>query len=385
MMPVRRCHDPVAVVGVDARRDPGDVAFRGRPIALQRGVIRLVAQMRPAVLAPFEPHRIRLAADPALRRVFVVVAGAVEHHQRAIVLDMRAVAMADGLQRQMRAAIGEHRVARVHLVRPERRRGPGDVLHMPGFGAALRPHQVVHAAAFVQVRALRVGSGDAAADMYPLGEHTPTVRVDCGQVDAGLLLPGAAFVAADVRGAVVVEEQAGVDARPAVHPDRVGPAGVRVAGGQDHVAAVHVGDDQIVRAVVPAQRGRVDALAVAHRVVGELFRAVHRIADQAPVFAVLTLPDRQPGEELERAVDHQVPALGLLADRGIREESGGDAPRLRDVEQGHSACSLRAVYGSGIVDRTAADHRTIGPRRSCQFSPSSRARAAAKTSATSGS
>ena len=163
---------------VDARCDPCDLMLQGLAATVERAIVGLVGKIGPTVL-PREPHSIRLTAKPALGRILVVVARAMEHHQGSIGIEMGAIAVADGLQGQMCAAVGDQRIARIHLVRPSRTGRAGDVLHVPGFRAAFGPHKIVCATALVHVRAFRIRSGDAPADALTFGQHG-----SCGDIDA---------------------------------------------------------------------------------------------------------------------------------------------------------------------------------------------------------
>ena len=96
---------------------------------------------------------------------------------------------------------------------------------------------------------------------------------------------------------------------------------MRIVGGEDHVAFVDVGDDQIVSAVMVAQRRRVDALAVAHGFIGELGLSVHCVADTPPMLAVGAFEHGQSRKEFEGTVDHVIRTLRGFADGRIRMET----------------------------------------------------------------
>lgn len=256
----------------------------------------------------------------------MVVPGSVEDHQGTVLIESGAVTVTNGLKGQVGAPVGDQGVARTHLVRACGRGGTGHVLHVASLGASLRPHQIVEPIPLVHVGPLRICPGGPSADSLPLRQDCPRAHIQTGQVDTGdlpitFLVNLVAFIAADVDGSIVIEEEGGVDTGPPLDPQRIGPSLVGIRRGHDHGPLVDVGDNQVEQAIMPAQGGSVNAPAVAHALAGELGGAVHGVPYQGPMLPVTTLVFGKPREILERAVDQEVAARRGPADGRVRVES----------------------------------------------------------------
>ena len=167
--------------------------------------------------------------------------------------------------------------------------------------SALGDHQVIPAVLFVHVRPLGAASPRAAPDDLAPAEQTPCREVDLGQMDLARALRRQ-----EIRLSVVVEEEVRVDAALA-HIDRVGPFARRVLRRDVKIpAAGHVGRDHVERAVVVADRRRVDAIPHADVLQAGLRGTCDAVADLLPVDQVLAVMDRHAGEIAERAVHHVV-------------------------------------------------------------------------------
>ena len=136
------------------------------------------------------------------------------------------------------------------------------------------------------------------------------------------------------------------------HPDRLGPRARRVLRGDVEVAAaVDVRGDHVERAVVVADRRRVDAARRPRAFCeGQLAVARQDVPELLPVHEVAAREDGHPGEELEAARDEvEVPAHA--DDARVRVEAGDDR-----VAVGADAASSAA---SAAVARTRTASRAF--------------------------
>src|SRR5689334_2647481 len=111
--------------------------------------------------------------------------------------------------------------------------------------------------------------------------------------------------------AVVVEEDRRIDPIDVAQPDRLRPRSRGVRRRDDEVAATtRARRDQVKRAVVVANRRRVNALGNAPPIQRELRRSVEYMTDLRPMDQVATLEDRNPREVREARGDEVVIVAG---------------------------------------------------------------------------
>ena len=121
----------------------------------------------------------------------------------------------------------------------------------------------------------------------------------------------------------VLEPQRGVDAL-LLQPDGFAPRACRILGSHHEVAPVaHIGGNHIVRALMVADGGGVDAQPRRGTLKGQLTLAVQHVAYLLPVHQILGVKDGHAGEILERRVD-QIEVVAHPTDRGVGVETGDD-------------------------------------------------------------
>src|SRR5690606_2557556 len=258
-----------------------------------------------------------------------------QHHPPAAVGGLHQVGVAGVLDGAGAAAVGQQGVAGCALPGAARRAAAGHGHAVAAFRAALRDEQVPPVADAVQVRCL----GELQAGSGPGGEgplqHLSPDGVDPGHVDA----PGGAGEGAPA-GAVLLPREVGVDAGQA-DPHRVAPRPLGPLGRDDEgAAAVDVGVDDPVTAVVVTDRGGVEPAGRlgAGEGQGQLCGAVQHVADLLPVHQVLAVEQRQSGDVLEAGA-HQVVVVADPAHARI----GVEPADHRVVVEVHGTCSLRGA------------------------------------------
>ena len=364
---------------------PGEVAAHGsleglgslrsarhelRTLVHVRNRLALLENHRPAVL-PGDRQQERLA--PRVVFAFAVCARREEHGPPRTIGRFDHIGMTcidHGIRACRRqVALRENGIAGVRLERTPGRTAAKDHFGVIDLRAAFRAHEVVPAVALVEVRAFD-------PDRF-VGEVHPAIDDDfarphelaCGDVE--LLNPDGAMafvqrlafgraVVQDVRLAVVIEKERGIDPIDLRQPLRIRPGPGRIRRSHEEVsAAIDRRVDHIEHAIVELDGGCEHTTRHAEPIEVELRGTIDRVTHQLPMHEVRTFQDRDAWEVGERRV-HQIELIACARDARVGIKTGQDRIAILTG----SEWRIENLVTTGVLE--PVERHRLGMRRNAQ-------------------